>query len=50
MTSCGVSIEMKPLRHYFHEVLLIQYVVLTFEFVDDVMWCAIEMTPLQQYF
>ena len=40
MTSCGVSIEMKPLRHYFHEVLLIQYVVLTFEFVDDVMWCV----------
>ena len=29
--SCGVTIQMKPLQQYFHMVLFIEYVVLTFE-------------------
>ena len=30
---------MKPLQQYFHLVLFIQYVVLTFESVDEILWC-----------
>ena len=36
--SYGVTIQMKPLQQYFHMVLFIQYVVLTFEFVDEILW------------
>ena len=39
MKSFGVTIQMKPLQHYFHMVLFIEYVVLTFEFVDEILWC-----------
>ena len=39
MNSCGVTIQMKPLKQYFHMVLFIQYVVLTFESVDETLWC-----------
>ena len=31
MKSYGVAIQMKPLQQYFHMVLFIEYVVLTFE-------------------
>ena len=35
----GVTIQMKPLQRYFHLVLFIQFVVLTFESVDETLWC-----------
>ena len=34
-----VTILMKPLQQYFHVVLCILYVVLTFESVDEILWC-----------
>ena len=39
MKSYGVTIQMKPLQQYFKMVLFIQYVVLTFESVDEILWC-----------
>ena len=39
MKSCGVTIRMKPFHLYFYIVLLIQFVVPTFESVDDILWC-----------
>ena len=39
MKSYGVTIQMKPLEHYFHRVLFIWYVFLTFEPVDEILWC-----------
>ena len=39
MNSYDVTIQMKPLQQYFHMVLFIQYVVLTFESVDEILWC-----------
>ena len=39
MKSYGVAIQMKPLQQYFHMVLYIEYVVLTFESVDEIPWC-----------
>ena len=39
MKSYGVTIQIKPLQQYFHMVLFIQYVVLTFESVDEILWC-----------
>ena len=39
MKSYGVTVQMKPLQQYFHMVLFIQYVVLTFESVDKILWC-----------
>ena len=39
MKSYGVTIQMKPVQQYFHMVLFIQYVVLTFESVDEIPWC-----------
>ena len=39
MKPYGVTIQMKPLQQYFHIVLFIQYVVLTFESVDEALWC-----------
>ena len=39
MKSCGVTIRMKPFHLYFHIVLVIQFVVPTFESVDDILWC-----------
>ena len=39
MKSYGANIEMKPLQQYFHMLLFIQYVVLTFESVDEILWC-----------
>ena len=39
MKSYGVTIQMKPLQQYFHMVLFIWYVVLTFETVDEILWC-----------
>ena len=35
----GVTIQMKPLQQYFYMVLIISFVVLTFESVDEVLWC-----------
>ena len=34
----GVIIQMKPLRQYFLMVLSIEFVVLTFESEDDILW------------
>ena len=39
MKSYDVTIQMKPLQQYVHLVLFIQYVVLTFESVDEILWC-----------
>ena len=38
MKSYGITIQMKPLQQYFHMVLFIKYVVLTFESVDETLW------------
>ena len=35
----GVTIQMKPLQQYFHMILFIQCVVLTFESVEEILWC-----------
>ena len=35
MKSFDVTIQIKPIRQYFHMVLFIYYVVLTFESVDQ---------------
>ena len=43
----GVTIQMKPLQQYFHIVLLVLYVVLTFESMDEILWCD---HRIQQYF
>ena len=39
MKSYGVTIQMKPLQQYFHMVLFIWYVVLTFKSVDEILLC-----------
>ena len=39
MKSYDVTIQMKPLQQYFHMVLFIKYVVLTFESLDEILWC-----------
>ena len=39
MKSYGVTIQKKPLQQYFHLVLFVLYVVLTFESVDEILWC-----------
>ena len=39
MKSYGVMIQMKPLQQYFHMLLFVMYVVLTFESVDEILWC-----------
>ena len=39
MKSYAVTIQLKPLQQYFHMVLFILYVVLTFESVDEILWC-----------
>ena len=37
MKSSGVTIQMKPLQQFFHMVLFIWYVVLTFDIVDKIL-------------
>ena len=39
MKSYGVTIQMKPLQQYFHMVLFIYHVVLTFEPVEKILRC-----------
>ena len=39
MKAYGVTIQMKPLQQYFHMVLFVLYVVLTFDSVDEILWC-----------
>ena len=39
MKSHFLTIQMKPLQQYFHIVLFIWHVVLTFESVDQIPWC-----------
>ena len=39
MKSYGVTIQMNPLQRYFHMVLFIEYVVLTFKSVDEILRC-----------
>ena len=38
MKSYGKTIQMKPLQQYFHMVLFIKFVVLTFQSVDEILW------------
>ena len=38
MKSYGVTIQIR-LQQYFHMILFIYYVVLTFESVDEILWC-----------
>ena len=35
----GVTIQVKPLQQYFHMVLFIEYVVVTFKSVHRILWC-----------
>ena len=35
----ALNIQVKPLHQYFCMILFIWYVVLTFESVDEVLWC-----------
>ena len=39
MKSNSVTIQMKPLQQYFHMVVFIKYVVLTFKSVDEITRC-----------
>ena len=39
MKSYDVTIQMKPLQQYFHMILDIKYVVLTFGSMDEILWC-----------
>ena len=39
MKCYGVTIQITPLQQYFHMVLFIKYVVLTFESVDKILRC-----------
>ena len=49
MESYDVTVQIKPLQQYFHVVLFMQYVVLTFESVDEILWCyAAQLKHLQQ--
>ena len=34
-----MPIEMKPFQLYFNMVLFVLHVVLTFEFVGEILWC-----------
>ena len=34
-----VTIQMKLLQQYSHMVIFIEYGVLTFEYVDEILWC-----------
>ena len=34
-----LAIQMEPVQQYFHMVLFVQYVVLTFESVYEILWC-----------
>ena len=34
-----VTIEMKPFQLYFNMALLVSHVVLTFDFVGEILWC-----------
>ena len=37
--SYSVTIQMKPLQQFFHMVLFMYYVVLTYESVNEILWC-----------
>ena len=39
MKSYGVTFQIEPLQQYVHVVLFDLYVVLTFESVDEILWC-----------
>ena len=39
MKSHGVTIQMKALQQYFHTLLFIQYLVLTFVSLDEIQRC-----------
>ena len=39
MKSYVVTIQMKLLQQYFHTLLFIKNVALTFESVDEILWC-----------
>ena len=39
MKSYVVTIQMKPLQQYCQMVPFIEYVVLNFESVDEILWC-----------
>jgi len=50
MKSYGVTIQMKPLQQYFHMVLFIKFVVITFASASEILWCHHLMKSLCQYF
>ena len=52
MKSKSVTIQMKAIEQYFHLVLLIMLykVVLTFEFVDEILSVTIQIEATEQYF
>ena len=52
MKSSSVTIQMKATEQYFPAVLFIMLykVVLSFEFVDEILKRDIQMNALQQYF
>ena len=39
MISFAVTIQMKPLQQYFHMMLFVLYIVVTFESADEILWC-----------
>ena len=39
MKSYGVTIQVNPFQQFFHMLLFVLYVVLTFESVDEILWC-----------
>ena len=38
MKSYGVTIQMQLLQQYFHMVLFLYYEVLTFDYVNEILW------------
>ena len=46
MKSSDVTIQMKPFQQYFAWIgTICLYVVLTFESVDEIQWCDIQIKP-----
>ena len=51
MKSYSVTIQMKPLQQYFHMILLVLYIVVTFESADEILWYYhSNETLFRQYF
>ena len=52
MKSCGMTIQMKATEQYFPVALfiLLYKMVLTFDSVDEMVWCRHASEPIEQYF